>query len=202
MKKLQSFSSPGNGNRLIRGSMASPSFALAALILLAGCASAPAEPESMIDQQANFNDYKTFSWLAHADSDEPISIVETKIRAAIISEMERKGYAKAPAGTSGDLLIDYDAARNEKVESRPFRIGIGVGSYGSSGGGGISTSTSGVKNISEGSLVIHAIDSARNTEVWRSQVSRKLGKGAIDAEEVQSIVTEIFHDFPARTVAP
>ena len=131
-----------------------------------------------------------------------MSLVDSNIRAAITTEMQRKGYVEVPEGAAPDLLIDYEAARVEKVKSRPLRIGIGVGSYGSGGGGSVSTSTAGVKNVSEGSLVILAIDAARNAEVWRSRVSRELGKGTVNAEVVQSVVAEVLGDFPARAATP
>lgn len=159
----------------------------------------------MIDQQANFGDYKTFSWRANSSAEgasEPMSLVDSSIRAAITTEMQRKGYVEAPAGSTGDLLIDFEAARTEKVKSNPFRIGVGVGGYGSGVGGSVSTSTPSVKNISEGSLVIHAIDPVRNSEVWRSRVSRELGKGSVNPDVVQSVVSEVLSDFPTRTATP
>ena len=177
---------------------------LAATALLSSCASEPTKSESMIDEQANFNDYKTFGWLAPGGAsggNEPLPLVETHIRAAITTEMRSKAYVEALAGATADLLINYEAARVEKVKSSPFRIGIGIGSYGSSGGASVNTSTSGIKNISEGSLVIYAVDSARNAEVWRSRVSQELGEGNVSPEVIQGIVAEALSDFPARTDA-
>ncbi len=156
----------------------------------------------MLDPQADFGTYTTFGWRTDASADgssEPTSLVETYIRAAIASEMQRKGYVEAPSGSAADLLLDYEAARADKTKSSPFRIGIGVGSYGSSGGASVSTSTQSVRNVSEGSLVVHAIDRARSAEVWRSRVSRELGKGNVEPEVIQSVVAEVFSDFPART---
>ncbi|HEX5787201.1 MAG TPA: DUF4136 domain-containing protein [Woeseiaceae bacterium] len=158
----------------------------------------------MLDPQADFSSYTTFGWHTDSGADgsgEPMSLVDTHIRAAIVTEMQRKGYVEAPAGSAADLLLDYEAARTEKTKSSPFRIGVGVGSYGSSGGASVGTSTSGVRNVSEGSLVVHAIDRARNVEVWRSRVSRELGKGNVEPEDIRSAVTEVFSDFPARTPA-
>ncbi len=205
MTALQTILGFGFFRRLLRSPVLHAGLVLTATALLASCASAPVKTESMIDEQANFNDYKTFGWLKPVSTggdNAPVSIVETGIRAAITTEMRRKAYVEPLAGLTADLLLDYEAARIEKVKSSPFRIGIGVGSFGSSGGGSISTSTSGVKNISEGSLVIYAIDSARNAEVWRSRVSQELGKDAVSHEVIQGVVAEALSDFPTRADTP
>jgi hypothetical protein len=178
--------------------------ATAALALLAGCASTPEKSRAIFDQKVNFNDFRTFGWYDDPVRDmasQPLTLVETAIREAISAEMVRKGYEKAPASSPADLLISYQAASTEKVKESPFRIGIGIGSYGSGGGASIGTSTSGVRNVTEGSLTIHAIDAARNAEVWQSAVTRELGKGAVDHEAIRSAVAEVFTEFPARTDA-
>ena len=79
---------------------------------------------------------------------------------------------------------------------------IGVGSYGSSGGGSVGVGSPSVKNVKEGTLVIHAIDPARNAEVWRGSASRELGKGNVEPAVVQSVVADMLSDFPARGGQP
>jgi hypothetical protein len=168
--------------------------------LLSGCATGSTKSDSMLDSQADFGAYRTFQTETRVNvPGQPTSLVDAKIQAAIATEMQRKGYTVAPAGSTADLLIEYEAASAETVKNNPFRIGIGVGSYGSGGGGCVSTGSPSVKNVIEGSLVIHAIDAARNAEVWRSRVSRELGEGNIDPKVIQSAVAEVFGDFPART---
>ena len=201
MTLLQTWPASGSCCRPVRAAPAMLAFVVA--VLVAACTTAPTGPESMLDAQADFNSYETFGWGAQASSaaqGEPMSMVETAIRAAIVAEMKSRGYVEAPVGRDPDLLIDYAATRTDKVKSNPFRIGIGVGSYGSHGGASIGTSTSGVRNVTEGSLVIQAVDSARNAEVWRSRVSRELDKGGVDTEQVNSVIAEVFGDFPARTI--
>jgi hypothetical protein len=202
MKPLAFLLENGFCRRLRRYPAAVVSSALVATAMAAGCTSAPPESRSMLDPQADFDAYTTFGWRTNSSADgSPLSLVDTNIRAAIATEMQRKGYIEAPAGSAADLLLDYEAARTEKMKSSPFRIGVGVGSYGSSGGASVSTSTPGVKNVIEGSLVVHAIDPARNAEVWRSRISRELGKGSVAPEVIQSVVAEVFSDFPARAPA-
>jgi hypothetical protein len=186
---------------LLRVFFAVISLALGAATLTGGCTSPAPRPQSMRDSKADFNSFKTFGWVAmSADaSGQPLSILDSNIRAAIATELKGKGYGEAAAGTIPDLRIEYETARAEKIKSSPFRIGIGVGSYGGSSGGSIGASSSGVKNVNEGTLIVRAIDSARNAEVWTGSVSRELGKGNVEPALVQSAVAELLREFPART---
>ncbi len=179
-----------------------PNALAAVLVLLAGCTSAPKQPETMSDPQANFDAYRTFAWYPEGNASRPKTIVDGYIRTAIENEMQRKGYAPAPEGTQADLFVEYDAASAEKLKNKPFRIGIGIGSYGSSGGGSVGVGSSGVKEVKEGSLVIHVVDPARNTEVWRGTVTRELKEGAVEQGVVNDAVVDAFTDFPARRAAP
>lgn len=183
-------------------SLIAVSLTLIAMVSFSGCAAGSTKSDSMLDPQADFGAYRTFETETRVNvPGQPTSIVDANIQAAIATEMQRKGYVEATAGSTADLLIEYEAASAETVKSSPFRIGIGVGSYGSGGGGSVSAGTSGVKNVIEGSLVIHVIDQARNAEVWRSRASRELGKGNVDPKVIQSAVAEVFSDFPARGTA-
>ena len=204
MKTPQTIPASGLGRHSFRCPVAVAGLFMAAMVLVAGCASTSETSGAMVDEQVNFNDYETFGWFddpVRDTANQPLTLVESAIRNAIATEMERKGYIEASASSPADLLISYQAASTEKVKSSPFRIGIGIGSYGSGGGASVGTSTSGTRNVTEGSLTIHAIDAARNAEVWQSDVTRELGKGAVNPEVVKSIVADVFTEFPARTVA-
>src|SRR5262245_16414917 len=175
--------------------------ALGATTLLGGCATQPEQPQSMRDPEAEFNAFRTFGWYRDTSStapDQPLSVLDTNIRAALKAELIRKGYQEAPAGTSPDLLVDYETARAETIKSNPVRIGIGVGSWGGSGGGGVGVSSSGARNVSEGTLVVHVVDPKRKAEVFQARASRELGKGTADPAIVQSAVADALRDFPAR----
>lgn len=203
MKTLQTITVFGPGRHSLSNAMAAIIFALASL-LFAGCAATTEKTGAIVDKDVNFNDYETFGWYDDPVRDvasQPLTLVESSIRNAIATEMERKGYVEAPASSPADLLISYQAASTETVKSSPFRIGIGIGSYGSSGGASVGTSTSATRNVTEGSLTIHAIDASRNAEVWQSAVTRELGEGTVNPEVVQDIVADVFTEFPARTVA-
>lgn len=142
------------------------------LMLLSGCATPPPEPQSMRDPAANFTAYRTFDWApaAAADgSDPPLQLLDKNIRAAITAEMQRKGYAESQ--DNPDLRIAYETAKADKIENNPVRIGVGVGGWGGGNvGGSVGVSSPSVRNFTEGTLVIHAIDAAKNSEVWQDRV--------------------------------
>jgi opacity protein-like surface antigen len=177
---------------------------LGAAVLAGACASQAPQPTSMQDPQADFSAYETFALKAGHSADassQPVSIVEGYIRAAITAELKGKGYVEA-AGAEPDLRIEYEAASEKKLKNNPFRIGVGVGGYGSNVGGGVGVGSPSVKNVTEGTLVIHAIDPVRKAEVWQGRASRELGQGNIEQAVVQAGVAELLQDFPARSGQP
>lgn len=178
---------------------------LAVAAMIAGCTSAPVKSAPMIDPKADFDSFETFGWYSEAGSESaarPTSLLDTTIRAAIATELTRKGYVEASERGAADLLIEYQTARTDKIKSNPFRVGVGVGSFGGNVGGSVSTGTPSARNVTEGSLVIHAVDPVRNVEVWQSRISGELGEGTVAPEVVQSAVSELLSDFPARKSAP
>ena len=186
---------------LLRSSLAVAALALCAAMLAGGCAATPERPQTMRDPQADFSAYTTFGWYQPPGDDGAAklhSIVDGYIRAAIGNELTDKGYAEAAAGAAPDLSVAYEAASGEKLKSNPFRVGVGVGSFGRNVGGSVGVGSPGVRNVREGSLVVHAIDHARDIEIWRGSIARELGRGSVDAATVQAAVTELMRDFPAR----
>ena len=174
---------------------------LAAVILTGGC-STMTPVQSMKDPQADFNTFSTFAWDKGQEGQapaQPVTILDQNIRAAIAGELQRKGYAEATAGTRPDLLLQYETGAADMIKSNPFRIGVGMGGYGSSGGASVGMSTPSARNVTEGKLILRAVDPARNAEVWNGSVSRELGKEGPDAELIQSAVSELLEKFPAKS---
>jgi hypothetical protein len=167
-------------------------------LLLAACASAPPQPESMRDPAADFGAYATWGFkpLPAADgTDQPLLLVDQDIRRAIASQMQRRGYTQSD---SPDLLISHQTASAEKVESNPVRIGIGVGSWGSGVGGSVGVGSPGVRSYREGTLVISAVDAHRNAEVWQGRIASRLGEHGTEPAAIETAVQAVMRDFPSR----
>jgi hypothetical protein len=179
-----------------------PIAVLTAMLLLAACTSAPPKSQSMRDPQANFAAYRTYGWqdAPQVDGqDAPLRLLDQNIRAAVAAEMQKRGYVEA--ATDPDLKIAYETASQQKIENSPVRVGVGVGNWGGNVGGSVGVSSASVRNYQEGTLVIHAIDRARNAEVWQGSISGKMNKGGVEAAAVQRAVAAAMQDFPARTAS-
>jgi hypothetical protein len=173
---------------------------LLACVMLTGCAAAPPQPESMRDPTANFASYRTFGWAPApgvAGTDAPLQLLDRNIRESIAAEMRRKGYQES--AESPDLRIAYETTSAEKIESQPVRVGVGVGSWGGNVGGSVSVGSPSVRNYKEGTLVIRAIDSARNAEVWQGRIASRLSNGSTEPAAIASAVGTAMRDFPARS---
>ena len=179
-----------------------PTLLLALVSLSAGCVSTPPPVHSMRDPNANFSAFSTFAWAKDAAPDgtaKPISLLDGQIRAAIATELQSKGYSQAADGTAPHLTLQYETAAAERIKSNPFRIGIGMGGYGGNGAAGVGVSSSDVKNVREGTLVLRVIDPVRNAEVWNGRVSRELApSGPPDPALIKTAVGELLHEFPTR----
>ena len=151
------------------------SLALIASTLLAGGCTSPSRPEraSQTAPDANFAAYRT--------------------------EMTRRGYTEAK--DDPQLWSAYETAADERVKSSPFRIGIGVGSFGSNVGGSVNVGSPSVQSYREGRLVIHVVDAAANRELWFGSIAGSMEKGSLDADAVARAVALAMQDLPARTPA-
>ena len=167
--------------------------------LVAGCASTPPAVTSMQDPQVDIGAFDTFGWVANDANGQPLSIVDSEVRAAITAGLKRKGYQEAAAGARPDLLLKYETGKAEVTKGSPVSFGVGIGSFGGSGGVGVGTSSGGSRTVTEGMLILSVVDTERNAEVWNGRVSRELGKnGTPNAALVREAVDELLRDFPAH----
>jgi hypothetical protein len=182
---------------MTRRRLAAVAAIVALAALAAACATPQPEPVSMRDPSVSFAAFKTFGWVAGGTpTDQPVMLLDQNIRSAITAELNRRGYVAAQE--KPDLLIAYETASAQKVENNPVRIGVGIGSWGGNVGGSVNVGSPSVRNYKEGSLVIHAVDAARNAEVWQGQVSGKLTKGSTEPAAIRQAVGQAMKDFPAR----
>ena len=177
---------------------------LVLLVMLAACTTTPPPPEhqSQVAPDANFSAYSTFGWqpLPVGGNDEPTRLLDTNIRTAIRAEMTRRGYTEVDADPQ--LRVAWETAADERIKSNPFRIGIGLGSFGSNMGGSVNVGSPSVQSYREGRLIIHVVDAAANRELWFGSIAGSIEKSRLDADAVARAVALAMKDLPARVPVP
>jgi len=171
------------------------SVALGALLL--GCASPRPKPEWVAAPDADIAGQTTFGWEGGV-GEQGRSILDSRIRDALRSELLAMGYVETP--TAPDLVIDWDVVAHEQPPgSSPVSIGIGIGSWGSHVGGSVGASVPVGKPEAArvtNRITIRAVDSKDNREVWMGTTST-LGE-APDAARISTAIGELMQGFPPR----
>lgn len=165
---------------------------------LAGCATGGPTHESQTAPDADLGQYQTFAvqGASGGTADQPLRLLDANIRNAISHEMQQRGYTEAK--DKPQLLVTWDNSSRDKVKSNPFRIGIGLGSFGSNVGGSVNVGSPSVQSYKEGLLVIHVLDAAANRELWFGSIASKVDRSSLDAEAVGRVVAQAMEGFPAR----
>ena len=175
------------------------------LFLLLGCASGASQTESVTAPDADIAGYASFGWLPAGDSAEgaserPLSIADANLYGAIRKQLVEKGYREVE--TNPDFRVGVETApHTEEKSSRPFSIGVGMGSWGGNVGGGVSTSvpvgSERVTTTAETRITIRAVDVKSNREVWLGSTTRDVQEG-LDAGVVEKAVAGLLEEFPSR----
>jgi Domain of unknown function (DUF4136) len=181
-------------------------WAAAAVLALAGCASAP-DVRVDYDRTADFTQYKTFGFVSPLGTDRGgyQSIVSQHLKAATQREMEARGLrldANAP-----QLLVNFNAQLNEKmrVTTTPVMtmgFGMGRGYYGYRAGmysaWPMYMDQTTVTPYTEGTLNIDVVDAARKQLVWEGLVSGTVTQKTLDNVQpaIDAAVRAAFAKFP------
>jgi cytochrome c5 len=120
----------------------------------------------------------------------------TRTSARIATEMQRNGYEESQVNP--DVRIPMRQQR--PTRSRTTRCASESASAAGAGnvGGSCQRGQPSFRNFTEGTLVIHAIDAAKNSEVWQGSISGKMTKGSVEPAAIQHAVSTAMRDFPAK----
>jgi hypothetical protein len=173
---------------------------LAAVIVLAGCASAP---RITVDsrQGTDFANYKTYAFVAQpgTDRDGYTTILTSHFKAAVQSEMQARGFRLADSDP--DLQVNFFSNVENRSDTRSMpNMSFGYYQYrgGISIGFPISSATVETRNYKVGTINIDIIDARRKELVWEGVLEGALSRKAMEnpAGAVQSAVSQIFSRFP------
>lgn len=159
---------------------------------------------SHYDETANFDAYKTFSWVSetpYVTDGESIRISplsQQNIQTAIRRQLESAGYDYLNSPGSGDMLIAYTVGTRDKirVESYPVEY-VGVWGWHIHGSHYVIRETS-EHHYTSGTLGVDIFDGKTNKPIWHGwaektirESDRKNPKQVIDDG-----VAKLFNNFP------
>ena len=163
---------------------------LLAAVTMASCATLKVYTDH--DPGANFAHFKTFDFLGQPKGLDPL--MAKRARAVVAQQLEAKGLHRATG--RADLLVAIGARTRTEHQINTIHFGWGWG-YGWWGGMGGSTSY--VRNVPIGALVVDLVDGRTKQLVWRGIASDYLSPDPKDnAEMLQRAVAKMFADYPPK----
>lgn len=153
------------------------------------------------DKSANFAAYKTYAQKDGTKVGQPL--IDDRISAAIDSAMTAKGFTKSD---KPDVFVVYHVAfdKTKDISTYSSGYGGGYGPYGWGYGGGWAggTTSTQVRDILIGTLVIDLADSAKKQMVWRGMATKEgidvQAKPEKRDKNIINAVNKIFKNYPPK----
>jgi hypothetical protein len=142
------------------------------------------------DHQANFSQYKTYSWIGAKATDD---LWADRITQAVDGQLAAKGWTKVASG--GDATVSaFGRVRNEQTLDT-FYNGFGGGWRWRGFGDGMATTT--VENTPVGSLTVDVFDAKSKHLIWRASSTETLSsKPEKNEKKLEKAVEDMFKKFP------
>lgn len=164
------------------------------LLLLVGCA-----PKAEIDYDPVYQSraFTTFA-IVHKSKTGYESLNEERIKEAITTELQDKGYAAA-VEAAADFHVAFWSVTQEDVPSN-FSFGFGLGTF--SRGLGTSVGTSHRASSDEEKMLIAMLDPKTQKVFWRAEFSKKQPEFTSPKQRsdyFNELVAEMLKEFPAKS---
>ena len=162
------------------------------------------------DSSANFAAYHSFAWIGPAplarakqgsgQTSFVSALDDQRIRKAVDSTLEARGYRLAASVAEADLVVAYSVGSEEKVRVynspmnstiHPYPTRYRYGSW--YGGTGVS-----VQQYTEGTLTLEFFDRQTEQAVWVGWASQRFTRRDDTQALVSEAIAKILADFPAR----
>src|SRR6266850_4672092 len=164
------------------------------LFLLALLGSAFAQHvQTDFDRQANFSQYKTYSW---QEIKPPNSLWDARIKSAVDAQLAAKGWTQVDSG--GDVAIVAIKTTQTQKTLQTFYDGFGGGwGWRRFGGGGFGESTTTEQDYKDGTLVVDLYDAKTKQLIWRGSAEDTVSnKAANNEKKLDKGVAKMFKKFP------
>jgi hypothetical protein len=153
------------------------------------------------DKTANFAGFKTYAFKDGTKVGQPL--IDGRIVAALEKELAAKGFTKSEANP--DVIVVYHVAFDKEKDISTFSSGYGGGygpyGYGWGGGWGSTSSTTTVRDILVGTMVIDIADAKKNQIAWRGMGVKEVNTTASPEKRDKSIndaVKKILKNYPPK----
>jgi hypothetical protein len=173
---------------------------IAALLLVPALAMAQ-KTSYDYDKTANFSGFKTYA----LKEGTPVGqkLIDDRIVAAIDAALAAKGFTKSESNP--DVFVVYHVAFDKQKDISTFSSGYGGGygayGWGYGGGWGGGTTSTQVRDILVGTLVIDLADAKNKAMVWRGMGVKEVDTQAKPEKRDKSItnaVNKIFKNYPPK----
>jgi hypothetical protein len=144
------------------------------------------------DRTANFVNFKTYALRDGTKVGD--KLIDDRIDAALEAELAKKGLTRAE---QPDLFVTYHIAFDNRKDITAFSAGGGP--YGWRWGAGWGTTNVRVDEILVGTLVVDAVDAAKNEVVWRGVGEKEVNPRATPDRRDRNIneaVQKVLRNFP------
>jgi hypothetical protein len=152
------------------------------------------------DKSANFPAFKTYAFKEGTKVGQ--QLIDDRIVAAIDSALTAKGFTKS---SDPDVFVVYHVAFDKEKDISTFSSGYGGGygpyGYGWGGGWAGGTTTTQVRDITIGTLVIDMADAKKKEIAWRGMGVKEVNTQAKPEKRDKSIseaVKKIFKNYPPK----
>jgi hypothetical protein len=147
------------------------------------------------DHQANFSQYKTYSWQTIKPAN---SLWDARIKSAIDAQLTAKGWTQVDSG--GDIAIVAIAMSHTERTLQTFYDGMG-GGWRWRGFGGMGEATTTEQDYKEGTLVVDMYDGKTKQLIWRGRSENTVSNNAEKNEKnLDKGVAKMFKKFPPQSV--
>ena len=153
------------------------------------------------EKSANFAGFKTYALKDGTKVGQPL--IDDRIVSAIDSELAAKGLTKSDSNP--DVYVVYHVAFDKQKDISTYSSGYGGGygayGWGWGGGWGGGTTTTQVRDILVGTLVIDVADAKKNQLAWRGMGVKEVNTQAKPEKRDKSIneaVKKIFKNYPPK----
>jgi uncharacterized protein DUF4136 len=162
------------------------------MFLLAGMSSAQ-QVKTDYDRNANFGQYKTYSW-AQVKTKDALDV--DRIKAAVNAALAAKGWTQVDSG--GDVsIVAIEITQNQQTLNT-FYDGFGGGfGWRRFGGGGFGEATTTTETYKVGTLVVDLFDAKTKQLIWRGTSSDTLSNNSDkNIKNLDKGVDKMFKKFP------